>query len=271
MQIFDRFEKNFLFGLTRIFAMLIIFGILIAVGIGSVLFAGVYSEKNTKVSTAEIIDLIKPHVTTNLQSGDGNLPVQPVENINLLPSVKMPFILQKHFNTPDHMQILKDWLDELPKDNHQEFIDEMAIMVTEAEKLNISPLTAIHNYKELKFKIPSVKIPFILQKHFDNPVELQELKGWLDELPKDNHQEFIDEMAIMVTEAEKLDLSPYTVINDYKKLKFKKLAVAPLEKAEQLIKQLYYTGAIISAVALIALFSLILVLLAIERNTRRVE
>lgn len=206
MQIFDRFEKNFLFGLTRIFAMLIIFGILIAVGIGSVLFAGVYSETNTKVSTTEIIDLIKRYGPTNSQSGDGNLPVQPVENINLLPSVKLPFILQKHFNTPDHLQTLKDLLDKFPKDNHQEVIDEMAIMVIEAEKLNLSPPTggAIFDYEELKLK----------------------------------------------------------------KLK---LAVTPLEKAEQRIKQLYYAGAIISAVTLIALFSLILVLLAIERNTRRVE
>jgi hypothetical protein len=202
MQMFDRFEKNFLFGLTRIFAMLIIMGILIAVGIGGVLFTGVYSETNTKVSTAEVIDAIKPPVTESSQSGDSSLPAQPVENINILPSVKMPFILQKHFNTPDN---------------------------------------------------------------------LQSLKGWLDSLPKDNHQEFIDEMVIMVTEAEKLNLPPHDAINKYKELKLKKLAAAQLKKAEQRTKQLYYAGAIISGVALIALFSLVLVLLAIERNTRRIK
>ena len=45
MYIFDNFEKNFLFGLTRIFAMLIILGILIAIGIGGVLFVGFYKKQ----------------------------------------------------------------------------------------------------------------------------------------------------------------------------------------------------------------------------------
>lgn len=203
MHIFDNFERKFLFGLTRIFAMLIILGILIAIGIGGALFVGSYGETSSKVSTSEVIDAIKPPVITNdSTSTDTNSPTQTTENTTALPSVKMPFILQKHFNRPENLQILK---------------------------------------------------------------------GWLDNLSLEERQEFINEMAATVTEAEKLKLSPDEAINKYKELKFKKIETEQATKTERRTQQLYYAGAIVSAVALIALFSLILVLLAIERNTRRVE
>ena len=200
MQIFDRFERNFLFGLTRIFAMLIIFGILIAVIFGSMLFIDSYKETDTKIPIALIMDIINPPTTTNSPTGETNSPIQTIENINILPSVKMPFILQKYFNTPENLQTLKKWLDTLPIHNNQEIIDEMAAIVTEAEKLKLPVNDAIETYKSFK-----------------------------EDILKD----------------------------------------AQLKKSEQQTKQLYYIGAIISGIALIALFSLILVLLAIERNTRR--
>ena len=197
MQIFDRFERNFLFGLTRIFAMFIIFGILIAVIVGGVLFFYIHNETNTKISTELIIDSIKPPVATNSSSGDAKSATQKTENTNILPSVKMPFVLQKHFNTPENLQTLKKWLDTLPSYNRQEAIDEMAAIVTEAERLK---------------------------------------------LPIDH------------------------AIETYKILKKERIEAVQSEKSEQQTQQLYYAGAVISGIALIALFSLILVLLAIERN-----
>lgn len=202
MHIFDNFERNFLFGLTRIFAMLIILGILIAIGIGGMLFGGFYGGIDTKVTALEVLDSIKPPVITNTPSTDINSSTQTTENANALPSVKMPFVLQKHFNTPESLQILKDWLDVLAISNRQEFINEMAATVTEAEKLKLSPSEAINKYKELKFR---------------------------------------------------------------------RLEAEQSAQAERRTQQLYYAGAVVGAVALIALFSLILVLLAIERNTRRIE
>ncbi len=202
MHIFDNFEKKFLFGLTRIFAMVIIFGILIAIGIGGMLFGGIYGGVDTNVSAVEVVDSIKPPTITNAPSTDSNSSTQKTENVNGLPSVKMPFVLQKHFNTPEIIQTLK---------------------------------------------------------------------GWLDVLPIDIRQEFIDEMAATVTESEKLKLPSYEAIDKYKELKFKKLEAEQSAKAERRTQQLYYAAAVIGAVTLIALFSLILVLLAIERNTRRSE
>ena len=202
MHIFDNFERNFLFSLTRIFAMLIILGILIAIGIGGMLFGGFYGGIDTKVTALEVLDSIKPPLITNTPSTDINSSTQTTENANALPSVKMPFVLQKHFNTPEKIQTLKSWLDDLTIGDRQEFVNEMAATVTEAEKLKLSTDEAINKYKELKFK---------------------------------------------------------------------KLETEQSTKAERRTQQLYYAGAVIGAVTLIALFSLILVLLAIERNTRRIE
>ncbi|MDP3876029.1 MAG: hypothetical protein Q8Q50_03520 [Methylobacter sp.] len=199
MQVFDKFEKKFLFGLTRIFAMLIILGILIAVGVGGIMFADLSKGIDTKVTAIEVTNAIKPPAVVDMVS----IPsTQSPENQNLLPFVKLPFVLQKHFNEPGSVKILKGWLDALPLSAHQNFIDEMAKTVTESDKLKLPYAEAIDKYKQLKFK---------------------------------------------------------------------KLNEEISAKAERRTQQLYFIGAIFGAIALIALFSLILVLLAIERNTRRVE
>ena len=117
--------------------------------------------------------------------------------------------------------------------------------------------------------MPNVKIPFILQKNFNTPEKLQILKKWLDAISIEKQQEFINEMEVIVTETEKLKLSSIEAIDKYEELKFKKIETEVLTKAERKMEKLYYLGAIIVAIAFIALFSLILVLLAIERNTRR--
>lgn len=182
--------------------MVIILGILVAIGIGGMLYGDFYGGIDTKVATVEVMDAIKPPALASPSSADIQSSIQITENVNGLPSVKMPFVLQKHINTPEKVQLLKSWLDDLAIGERQEFIDEMAATVTEAEKLKLSSDEAISKYKELKFK---------------------------------------------------------------------KLALELSLKAEQRTRQLYFAGAVISAIALIALFSLILVLLAIERNTRRIE
>ena len=200
MPIFDNFEKKFLFGLTRIFAMLIILGILISIGLGGIMFANLSKGVNTKVTASEVINEIKPPEDT---SSNGSVsPTQLTDRSNFLPSIKMPFILQKHFNDPENVKLLSGWLDIIPADTRQNFIDEMAAAVTEAEKNKLSATDAINKYKELKFK---------------------------------------------------------------------KLDAESSEKSTRQTQRLYFAGTVFGAVALIALFSLILVLLAIERNTRRSE
>jgi hypothetical protein len=203
MQVIDKFEKKFLFGLTRVFAILIIFSILISVGIVGMLFVDFSKGINTQVTAFEVTDAIKPPVVENTTStySTSSSSLSPT-NLNLLPSVKLPFVLQKHFNEPENIKVLNSWLDVLPLDAQQNFIDEMAATVTESDKL---------------------KLPFV------------------------------------------------DAINKYKQLKFKKLDEERAAKAERRLQQTYFAAFVFGAVTLIALFSLILVLLAIERNTRQVE
>jgi hypothetical protein len=197
----DNFEKRFLFGLTRAVAMFIIVAIFITLVLGGIFFISKYEEVNSKVSAAEIVNIVKPPVAAPQSASALSLQTKKRED-NSLPAIKTPFVLQKNLNTPEKIKVVKDWLDDVPLDKEQEFIDEMAAAVTEAEKLNLSATETMDTYKVTKFK---------------------------------------------------------------------RLALEKEVKAERDRDRLYMIGATLAAVALVALFSLILVLLAIERNTRRTE
>jgi hypothetical protein len=118
--------------------------------------------------------------------------------------------------------------------------------------------------------LPGIKLPFALQKQFNTPDNIRALRNILNDIPKENQQEFIDEMAAVVAEVEKQNLNTYEAINKFVELKKNKLAKDAVTKVDIQQRCLYFAGAAVSAVILIALFSLILVLLAIERNTRKV-
>jgi hypothetical protein len=202
MRFFDNFERRFLFGLTRLVAMALIFSLLVAIAVGGVLFGGGLGEpQTTKVSTDEVMDAIRPPPVVAAVP-KAYQPSQTTLVSNELPNVKMPFVLQKHFSSPENLRILKDWLDDLPRERRQEFIDEMAAATGEAEEQKLDPTAAINKYRTIKME---------------------------------------------------------------------KLEAERLAKAQQQTLLLQYAGATAVGIALIALFSLILVLLAIERNTRRVQ
>ncbi len=203
MSFADSFERRFLFVLTRGLALLFIFGLLAAIVIGGVMVSDKLSLRDsTEVSPQEVVNAIKPPPSEELQPPtDSNTatPVPPPDPA-ILPGIKLPFVLQKHFNVPDRIQTLRGWLEGLPSGQRQAFLDEMAAAVVEAEKAGADGLDAVNKYKEIK----------------------------------------------------------------YDKLKQEEAAAAALATA-----RLTYAGVAFGAVLLIALFSLILVLLAIERNTRR--
>ncbi|MEB4591967.1 hypothetical protein VSS37_13320 [Candidatus Thiothrix sp. Deng01] len=204
MSFADAFERRFLFVLTRGLALLFIFGLLAAIVIGGIMVSDKLTLKDsTAVSPQEVVDAIKPPVYEEPppQDSDAASPTpSPPPDPAILPGIKLPFVLQKHFNAPERIQTLRDWLEALPSGQRQVFLDEMAAAVTEAEKAGAEGLDAVNQYKALKFD----------------------------------------------------------------KLKQEEAASAAL-----LTARLTYAGAAFGAVLLIALFSLILVLLAIERNTRR--
>ena len=60
MHIIDKFETKFLFGLTRVFAILVILIVLITAIAGGLMFCSLFTATNTNVPYSEVIDLIKP-------------------------------------------------------------------------------------------------------------------------------------------------------------------------------------------------------------------
>lgn len=199
MTFLAKFERQFLFGLTRAFAMFFIITTLAGLLIGGLVVLNQAGNQSSQVQPQEVIAVLKP-----------KLPVENAEPTNLqAPSKPQPKRL---------------------------------------------PL--------------GLKLPFILQKHFSDPNNMEILIDWLGAVPHDQQQIFLDEMAAAVTQAEKEHIAPFEAINTYHELKQEKLAAAQLSAAGQKEAWLWYAGAIGSGIVIIALFSLILVLLAIERNTR---
>jgi hypothetical protein len=204
MTFLARFERSFLFGMTRALAMFFIFSTLVALIIsGLIVGFNQIGGDDVKVAPQEVIDILKP-----------TLPAETTQ--------------------PD----------------------------TKPSTIN-QPQTS---------RLPAgLKLPFILQKYFSDPSNLLKLTDWLDDVPKNHQQIFLDEMASAVTQAEKEHIDPYEAINTYRKLKLEKLEAEKIAETEKRQTMLWYAGAVGSGIIIIALFSLILVLLAIERNTRRIN
>jgi cytoskeletal protein RodZ len=202
MSFADSFERRFLFVLTRGLALLFIFGLLAAIVIGGMMVSDkLMPKETTAVTPQEVVDAITPPKPEESQTADpASAATSPPPDPMILPGIKLPFVLQKHFNVPASIQTLRGWLEALPSEQRPQFLDEMAAAVTEAEKSGAEGLAAINKYKEIKFD----------------------------------------------------------------KLKQEELAAAKLAT-----QRMTYAGVAFGSILLIALFSLILVLLAIERNTRR--
>jgi len=204
MAFLAKFERNFLFGLTRAFAMFFIFLTLAALIIGGLVIGfSQVMEGDVKVAPQEVIDILKP-----------SLPIETAQ----------PNVQQQLLDKPETPH--------LPA---------------------------------------GLKFPFVLQKYFSDPNNLRKLIDWLKDTPKNQQQLFLDEMASVVTEAEKEHIDPFEAINTYHKLKIEKLDSEKSLQVEKNNTRLWYVGAVGSGIMLIAMFSLILVLLAIERNTRRID
>lgn len=201
MSFADSFERKFLFVLTRGLALLFIFGLLAAIVIGGIIVSDkLMPKESTSVSPQEVVEAITPPQPETPATADTAAVASPPPDPMILPGIKLPFVLQKHFSVPERIKVLRDWLSGLDTSQRQVFLEEMAAAVTEAESRGVDALEAIDKYKEIKFD----------------------------------------------------------------KLKQEELVAAKLAT-----QRMTYAGVAFGAILLIALFSLILVLLAIERNTRR--
>jgi hypothetical protein len=115
---------------------------------------------------------------------------------------------------------------------------------------------------------PGLKIPFSLQSYFAVAEFREFMSGKLSGLSLADEQEYVDNMAEVVDAAKAAGLKETDAMDTYTRMKDEKRDAIAAAKAEALQTRLYLLGTAASALGLIGLFSLILVLLSIERNTR---
>jgi len=113
-----------------------------------------------------------------------------------------------------------------------------------------------------------LKFPANVKKYLSGDNE-QILEDWISAIQgHDKKQDFITNMSEVITDAENNNLEVVNVINNYKTLKFSKLTKSEIEQYKDMGQEVALYSAIFGLLIFIALMSLILVLLAIERNTR---
>ena len=112
-------------------------------------------------------------------------------------------------------------------------------------------------------------LAFVLQPYFSSTNNWEVLKAHMEGLDSSDRTEYLDNLAAVVGEAKSKGEDVTSVVNKYFELKGSRLALAKADSADRSMHQLYIVGSAVSIMFLIALASLILVLLAIERNTRR--
>ena len=112
-------------------------------------------------------------------------------------------------------------------------------------------------------------LAFVLQPYFSSNNNWEVLKAHMEGLDSSDRTEYLDNLAAVVGEAKSKGEDVTSVVNKYFELKGSRLALAKADSADRSMHQLYIVGSAVSIMFLIALASLILVLLAIERNTRR--
>jgi hypothetical protein len=202
MSVIEGFERKALFNITRAVALVCVSVFLLAIVGIAIYGASVWnSEVQTKVTPAEIIDQIKPS--------------EPVANTPRLPQGAQPPVNQE------------------PQD---------------------SPLFGY-------------RIPFSLQKYVSGD-NAQILKNHLDNVPRDERQSYIDELGTVVSATEASKLDPVEAINAYMKIKAERYEEVNVARARKFETLKFAAAGFGAGLLLIALFSLVLVLLAIERNTR---
>lgn len=198
----DKFERGFLFSLTRVVALFFIGIALLGLLASIILSVSNLIPAETKFSEQEIMDIASPQEAVEADSSYNEHTKNLYGEEDPLANIKLPFIVQKHLSDPDNMKILKNWISGFSLDQKKEFIEELASVIKVAEENDRDVLQAINRYSTLK------------------QLKLSELK---------------------------------------------------MAQSASYYENAMTLGAIAATIITIALFSLVLVLLAIERNTRNAE
>lgn len=146
-------------------------------------------------------------------------------------------------------------------------------------------MRALHPPKEaesssLQSAVPELKIPANIEKYMGDK-NRKIFLGWIEDLDEGQRKEFISNLSEVINAAEhqswfdRLIHGPkvpqsdvFDVINKFKELKLEKLHENQIEKYANRAAKAAAIGFTLAMVMLVAMMSLVLVMLAIERNTR---
>jgi hypothetical protein len=92
------------------------------------------------------------------------------------------------------------------------------------------------------------------------------LKGWLENLDDSQQQDFLNNLSQLVAQSHKEPTAE--LVNTYKDLKLKRIGTTAIDKYQRIGEVVAGIATVVAALFLVILASLVLVLLAIERNTR---
>ncbi len=110
--------------------------------------------------------------------------------------------------------------------------------------------------------------PDNVKKYVGNDKNIKILQAWMVQVPQSQRQDFLDNMSQVISAAEANNDNVINVINNYKSEKLKKIAGYESEKLINKGKQFAGIMVIMNAFVLAVMFSMVLVLLAIERRVR---
>jgi hypothetical protein len=114
----------------------------------------------------------------------------------------------------------------------------------------------------------SLDLPLVLQPYFSSSDNRAVLMRHMDGLDSSERIEYLDNLSRVVRASESKRKDTTEVINKYFELKQAQLTLAKADSAARTQRLIYMVASAFSIMFLIAMASLILVLLAIERNTR---
>ena len=131
---------------------------------------------------------------------------------------------------------------------------------------------SVSKASSFQFDTEITYIPENVEKHLSGEDNQEVLAGWLRSIPEqDLKDEFVENLSEVIEEAEELELNVMNIINNYKTIKLSKLRGEGTGGYLETIESTTSTLVIFGLIVFIAQLSMILVMLAIERNTRSVD
>lgn len=119
-----------------------------------------------------------------------------------------------------------------------------------------------------KPSVAQVEIPADLKPYFEGDNK-RILRGWIDDLTEKQQKDFLKNMSQVVREAAANKVDRADAINTYKSLKLRKLSSHGFEQYAAMATKAGNIAAIFGLLLILSILSLVLVMLAIERNTRQ--